>query len=231
MTLNKPKIISLEVSLHPGEVYRKLGCLAERIGRDEQQKLIERLLAQAIALVHGVAVYGIFPVERMAAHRLDLAGCPPILGPVDNHLMPAHRVAVFATTLGAELEKGIRLRSADGEQVESFILRVIGDAAVNAAVDALADHLHWNEMTSEECLTPPLIPGCCGFEFAQLETLLSILDTRPIDLTILPGPILKPVLSAAGLFGIAPQDQMEEFGIPCAHCRLSACRLNPRVEP
>ncbi len=230
VTLNNPKVIALEVSLLPGEVYRKLSCLAKQIGRDPQQALIEQLLAEALPIMEGRAVYEIHAVETIAAQRLQLVGCPPILGPVNNHLQPAQRVAVFATTIGAELENLIRLREADDNRIESTILQAIGDAGVNAVVDALADHLYWNELSTQECLAPPLIPGCCGFDFQQLETLLGILDPRPIGLELLPGPTLKPTLSTAGLFGIAPQGKMEEFGIPCLHCDLKACRLQSRKE-
>lgn len=230
VALNNLKAVPLEISLLPGEVCRKLGCLAQRIGPDQQKALVERLLGQALSVVHGAAVYRIFPIKQITTHRLDLPDCPPILGPVDNHLQPARRVVVFATTLGTELENLIRLRTAEEKCIESSVLQAIADAALNAAVDALADHLHWNEMDSEECLTPPLIPGCCGFDFEQVETLLGILDPRPIGLEILPGPTLKPTLSSAGLFGIAPQSKMEEYGIPCAHCGLKACRLQPRKE-
>ncbi len=230
VTLKNPKVIPLEVSLHPGEVCRKLSCLAKQIGRDKQQALIEQLLGEALPIMEGRAVYEIHTVETIAAQQLQLVGCPAILGPVNNHLQPAQRVAVFVTTLGAELENLIRLREADDNRLASTILQAIGDAGINAAVDALADHLYWNEMDSEECLTPPLIPGCCGFDFEQIKTLLGILDTRPIHLELLPGPTLKPALSTAGLFGIALQSKMEEYGIPCAHCGLKACRLQPRKE-
>ncbi|NLX14693.1 MAG: hypothetical protein GXY44_13720 [Phycisphaerales bacterium] len=228
--MNQAKVIPLEISLHPGELCRKLGCLGWHIDRDRQQAVIESLLNQALSVVAGKVVYSIHTINKMLAGRMELAGCPPISGPVGNHLQPASRVVVFAATLGAEFENLVRPRLAHDGRIESSILQALADTAINAVVDAVADHLYWNELAREECLTPPLIPGCCGFDAQAVETLLSILDTRPIGLELMPGPCLNPALSTTGLIGIAPQSKIEEFGIPCAHCDISACRLRAEIK-
>lgn len=215
----------LDVRVEPDEVLRMMGCGKEGKLRPEHRALVENLIEQSAAYIHARGTYSVRPVSRMTDSELLLEGCPPIRGPIAGFLKPATRVAAFVVTVGDDLEKMSDQRMRQGARLEGYVLNAIGSAAADAAVDALADIIYFEDASPEEALTPPFSPGYCGLPLDEQISVFAIVDARPIGVRLLPTMIMQPIKSVSGLIGIGESAQIEAHGVPCQWCDLTTCHM------
>lgn len=218
-------VIQLDVRLNPAEVLRMMGYGGDARVRPEHRDLVERLIDETQELVEARGVYGVYPVSRMTETELLLEGCVPIRGPIAGFLRPARRVAAFVVTVGDGLERVANQRLREGPKLEGFILNAIGSAAADAAVDALADIVYFEEADPDEALTPPFSPGYCGLPLDEQISMFAIVDAKPIGVRLLPQMIMQPLKSVSGLIGIGKSDEVEAHGVPCQWCDLTTCSM------
>lgn len=225
MKQSQGHVVDLEVRVEPDEVLRMMGCRKEGRLRPEHRALVEGLIAASEESIQARGVYGVHPVERMTDEELVLSGCPPIRGPIAGFLRPATRVAAFIVTVGDALERLADQRMRRGDRLEGYILNSIGSAAADAAVDALADLIYFEDASPEEALTPPFSPGYCGLSLDEQISLFAMVDARPIGVKLLPNMIMQPVKSVSGLIGIGDSNRIEAHGVPCQWCDLTTCHM------
>jgi hypothetical protein len=215
----------LDVRLESGDVLRMMGCRKGAEIRPGHQALVEQLMDETAPMLKARGTYHVYPVSRMTDSELILAGCPPIRGPIAGFLRPAGRVAAFVVTVGEEIELLANERLRSGSKLEGYILDAIGSAAADAAVDALADVIYFEEAKPEEALTPPFSPGYCGLPLDEQISLFAIVNVRSIGVRLLPTMIMQPLKSISGLIGIGNSDEVEAHGVPCQWCDLTTCHM------
>lgn len=225
MKQSEGHVIELEVRVEADEVLRMMGCGKEAKLRPEHRALVDNLLNESRPLLQPRGTYSIYPVSQMTDTELVLAGCPPIRGLITNFLKPATRVAVFVVTVGDQLEKLADQRLRGGGRLEGYVLNSIGSAAADAAVDALADVIYFEEARPDEALTPPFSPGYCGLSLDEQLSVFAIVDAKPIGVRLLPTMIMQPIKSVSGLIGIGNSSHVEAHGVPCQWCDLTTCHM------
>lgn len=225
MNQSQGQVVELEVRVDPNEVLRMMGCVKEGKLRPEHRALVESLIAESESNLQARGMYSVHPVERMTDSELILQGCPPIRGPIAGFLKPATRVAAFVVTVGEELERMADERMRGGARLEGYILNSIGSAAADAAVDALADIIYFEDAKPEEVLTPPFSPGYCGLPLEEQISVFAIVNATAIGVRLLPNMIMQPVKSVSGLIGIGDSNAVEAHGVPCQWCDLTTCRM------
>lgn len=225
MNQSQGHVFDLEVRVEPDEVLRMMGCGKEGKLRPEHRALVESLIAETEPSIHAQGVYSVRPVDRMTDNELVLQGCPPVRGPIAGFLQPATRVAAFVVTIGYELERMADQRLRHGDRLQGYILNSIGSAAADAAVDALADIIYFEDANPEEALTPPFSPGYCGLPLDEQISLFAIVNAKLIGVKLLPTMIMQPVKSISGLIGIGDSNKVEAHGVPCQWCDLTTCHM------
>jgi hypothetical protein len=216
-------VVDLDVRLEPDEVLRMMGCGKDARVRPEHRVLVERLIEKTQPLIRARGVYVVHPVGRMTDHELLLEGCPPVRGPIAGFLRPARRVAAFVVTVGDEIERLSDEQLRRGSRLEGYVLNSIGSAAADAAVDALADIIYFEEANPEEALTPPFSPGYCGLPLEEQISVFAIVNAKAVGVRLLPTMIMQPLKSISGLIGIGISDDVEAHGVPCQWCDLTTC--------
>jgi cobalamin-dependent methionine synthase I len=219
------QVVELDVRVETDEVLRMMGCGKEGKLRPEHRALVEHLIEESASVIRARGTYAVHPVTRMTDSELVLAQCPPIRGPIAGFLKPATRVAAFVATVGDEIERMADDRLRKGARLEGYILNSIGSAAADAAVDALADIIYFEDANPEEALTPPFSPGYCGLSLDEQISLFAMVNTRPLGVRLLPTMIMQPLKSVSGLIGIGPSNQVEAHGVPCQWCDLTTCHM------
>ena len=219
------QVVELDVRLDAGEVLRLMGGVHSAPVRHTLTRMVERHIEELHQKIRARGVYVIREVDSDTADRLDLRGCPPFEGQIAAFMAPARRVAVFVVTIGEEIESIAERRMEQGATLEGFAIDAIGSAAVDAAADAMADHVLWNDTGPEEAVTPPFSPGYCGMPLDQQKVLFSIVDPGPIGVQLLATLIMRPIKSVSGLVGIGDQASIVSHGVPCEFCRMTNCRM------
>jgi len=217
--------IDLDISLDPLEVLRTMG--GSRCGpvRQSVLRFVERFVAESWAKIRARGGYSVREVESRRPDCLCLRGCEPFEGQIAGFMEPARRVAVFVVTIGDEIEQMAERRMEQGATLEGYTLDAIGSVAADAASDAMADHVLWNDAGPDEGVTAAFSPGYCGLGLEQQKTLFSIVDASPLGVELLPTMIMRPIKSVSGLVGIGPQDEIAAHGIPCESCKITSCKM------
>lgn len=218
-------VVELDVRVETDEVLRMMGCGKDARLRPEHRALVENLMEESQPVIQARGTYVVHPVSSMTDNELVLAGCRPIRGPIAGFLKPATRVAAFVVTVGDEIERMADQRLRSGGRLEGYILNSIGSAAADAAVDALADIIYFEDARPEEALTPPFSPGYCGLALEEQISVFAIVDSRAIGVKLLPTMIMKPLKSVSGLIGIGESGKVEAHGVPCQWCDLTTCHM------
>jgi len=222
---NRPRVVDLDAPCDPEDVLRVMGYGRKGLPRPEIRDLVHRLVADVRDLIHPQGVYVVREVEQMTDRRLDLRGCRSIRGPIAGFLKPAKRVALFIVTIGDKIERLADRRMQAARTLEGYTFDAIGSAAAEAAADALADHVLWNEANSDEAVTPPVNPGYCGLSLDEQVPLFAVVDARAIGVQLTPGMIMQPIKSLSGLLGIGDHQDVTDHGVPCQWCELTDCRM------
>ncbi|MBN1488549.1 MAG: hypothetical protein JXA69_01425 [Phycisphaerae bacterium] len=222
------RVLEFNIEVSVDDVLRLLHCPDDKVIREEAQTLVDCLLTEAESVLQPRGIYTVRPVDRMTDTELTLDGCPTIHGPIAAFLKPATRVAVFVVTVGDAITRLADERLAAGRKLEGRTLSAIGSVAVDAAADAMAETIFWNEASAEEAVTAPFSPGYCGLPLDEQETLLSIVDASVIGVTLLPSMVMEPAKSISGLFGIGDGAAVLEHGVPCQWCNVRECKSRGR---
>jgi len=222
--------IDLQIDLPMRDVLRMLAGPNHRAVPSTTAAMVSRLMDEVVPHLRVQAVYTVCGIQRMTDHELVLTDTAVFNGAVADFLKPARRVAVFVATIGEAVDALARRQQRLGFSAESFTLHAIGSAAAEAAIDAVLDHLWEHEAQPSESLTPAFCPGYCGLDIQQQRTVFSILDARPIGVTLLPSLMMKPLKSISGLVGIGPAEAIERYGFPCERCQVEHCRMR-RIDP
>lgn len=223
MSRSAGKVLELDVRFEIDEVLRMMGCGKDARVRPEHRELVERLVDETRDLLHPRGTYAVHAVERMTDHELITSGGPPVRGPIAGFLRPAKRVAAFVVTVGDQLERLSDERLRNGSKLEGYVLNAIGSAAADAAVDALADLIYFEEANPEEALTPPFSPGYCGLSLDEQLSVFAMVNSKEVGVKLLPTMIMQPIKSVSGLIGIGNSDEIEAHGVPCQWCDLTTC--------
>lgn len=219
------QVFDLDVRVELDEVLRMMGCGKEGKLRPEHRALVENLIQESASILRARGTYRVRAVSRMTEGELQLADSPLIRGPIARFLQPAVRVAAFVVTVGDEIEVLADRRLRNGSRLEGYVLNAIGSAAADAAVDALADIIYFEDASPDEALTPPFSPGYCGLSLDEQISLFAIVPTKTIGVKLLPTMIMQPLKSVSGLIGIGPSSQVEAHGVPCQWCDLTTCHM------
>ncbi|MCL2330510.1 MAG: hypothetical protein FWC56_04320 [Phycisphaerae bacterium] len=225
MTVTRGHVVDLDVHLECDDVLRMMGCRKDAQIDPPEQALLDRLILEAGPLLKPRGIYAIHSVDRMTDSELILENCPLIRGPIASFLRPAQRVAAFVVTVGEGVEELALERDFENAPHESAILNAIGSAAVEAAVDTLADIIYFGDALPNEALTPPFCPGHCGLPIDEQISLFAIINPKEIGVRLLSTMATQPIKSVSGLIGIGPSDQVEAHGVPCQWCDVMTCHM------
>lgn len=217
---SEPCVVDLSIDLHARDVLTMMA-------NGETAEVDAGLLAQLNNWVElcaprmkAQAVYVIRDVEQVDESQARLVDSPPVVGPVAKYLKPARRVVVFVVTIGRFVQDQADLAKA--RPLDRSILQSLGAVALDAAVDALMEHLWSNEAGPEEGLTLPVSPGSCGMDWSQNDSLYDMVRGSAIEVES--NPLSSDsVCNLAGLAGIGPAAEVESYSVPCEHCTIAEC--------
>jgi len=225
MSNDRQLTTDLDIRLDPAEVLRMMGGAHRRTVQTNIDDLVRRLINETRPLLRPRGTYIIHDIQRMTDTQLCLKNGPTFEGPIAGFLKPASRVAIFIVTIGQRLEEVAEERTGPGAMLNSYVLHAIGSAAVDAAADAMADHLLWHETQPDEATTPPFSPGYCGMPLEQQQPLFTALDADRVGVTLSPTMIMQPVKSISGLIGIGDRTVIDQHGVPCQWCKITDCQM------
>ncbi len=197
------------------------GNLPKLLARPDVKAEWEAALADAHALVQPAAAWDAFPIREFRHERLVLADGTKIGGgPVVSVVAGASHLVIGVCTVGPEISQRISEHQRDGYRLRAMFLDDLGSWAVDQVrqqlcrtIEAEAAAQGWRASTS-------LSPGESEWSVADQAAIFSLLDTRPIGVSLTESLVMRPLKSLSLIVGIGPGPLGVEGGNNCDFCTI-----------
>lgn len=199
------------------EILRYLGYHGTEIP-DALQKLIEDCIILTLQTITPQSIYHRFSILRTEA-GIAVNGTNLILKgqSIQNHLRDSAEIFLIAVTIGAAMDKLIRIKMLTASE-EGVILDSCATTAVETAAD-LTETIIRDECNKRgESITWRFSPGYGDLPIETQRDFLPVLDTpRKIGLMVSSNLILTPLKSVTAVIGVTGE-KTKALRNPCDDC-------------
>ena len=140
-----------------------------------------------------------------------------------NILEQCHKVVVFLTTIGKNLEDMVCRLSVDGHVLQATILDTIGSIAIDRLVDSVQDRIEMVAGAQEFIPSQRFSPGYCGWDLNQQKQLFQVVDNNKVGVRLNDECLMIPQKSVSGIVGIGLSGGSIGDYKPCEICGKYAC--------
>lgn len=150
--------------------------------------------------------------------------------PLEGIFPDAHRLALFAVTVGEAVCGEIRRLFGEGDPALGYALDTIASAAAEKLVTTMAhdyqEHVSQSEPTLSAVRVLPYSPGYCGWHVSGQRKLFEVLDPQRISISLTDSCLMQPLKSVSGVL-VAADKEVHDFDIDfafCTDCADQDCR-------
>lgn len=140
---------------------------------------------------------------------------------VASHLKKAEFVALFAVTIGKDLENHSEELFAQGEMLDGYIINLIASEAAESAAAFIHQHIRELAQTKQLHITNRYSPGYCNWNVAEQFKLFRFFPESFADITLTESALMNPVKSVSGIIGIGEHVRFNRY--KCAICNDKQC--------
>ena len=203
------------------EVMRYLGYRGQAI-TSELEGRIDAVVERCLSVARPRATIASFMVRTVSEQAVELEGCALRLTGSDiaEHLATAHEVALFACTLGADIDRELQ-RLALTDALEQVIFDAAATALIERAADAAEASIRAYAAQAGAYTSWRYSPGYGDLPLNVQRPFLNTIDaTRQLGITLTPSNLMVPTKSVTAIVGIhaTPQPGLESS---CARCALA----------
>lgn len=142
-------------------------------------------------------------------------------GSIVHSLQHATSLAFFICTAGPGIENMAMKLMSDGNQIDGYMLDMIGSEVVEAAVDKMHKLLVEEMKEIGLGITNRYSPGYCGWGVSEQKKLFNFFPKDFCGIKLHESCLMTPIKSISGIIGIGPDVQFQDYN--CAHCELENC--------
>jgi len=214
---NLPVEIDLETLL------KLAGYSDERPAPKRLVTVAERVIEQARTLAHPRAVYEVHETAH-AADGAVLLGKGRFTGKILNRVLEGSDLAaVYAVTLGPELDAEASRYAAGGDVLSSVLLDTVGTLVLAKASIAFVGRVFEAQAAPRGCVvTLPFGPGQCRWDLSEQRVLFDLIKPTRIGIALTDTFLMIPKKSVSGILGIGKSDEVFTSS-PCQLCHRKDC--------
>lgn len=203
------------------EVLRYLGYHGQTLS-GELDGRIDAVVASCLKIAKPRATIAAFPVQSVSPNEVILDGCTLRLTGHDiaDHLKDATQVALFAATLGMDVDRELRRLSLT-DALEQVVFDSAATALVERAADAANAHIRAYAAGIGAFTSWRFSPGYGDLPLSIQGDFLRTIDaTRQLGITLTPSNLMVPTKSVTAVVGIHPNPQ-PGLESSCSICSLA----------
>lgn len=211
-------------------VLKQLGMQAADAD-DYLLKLIEEHVKKCIALAKPRAGFAIFkePQFDLQKHLLKVNAVTLHVDKIiTRQLKNSTFLAVFAGTIGDEVESWSKQEMKAGNSLEGYLIDLIASELAESATDLLHDYLQKLAADQGLGITNRFSPGYCHWQVSEQPQLFSLLGEAPCGVTLNPSALMHPVKSVSGIIGIG--DGLQRLNYKCSVCTDKHCIMRQQFD-
>ena len=150
--------------------------------------------------------------------------------PLDGIFPDAHRLALFAVTVGEAVCGEIRRLFRMGDPALGYTLDIIASAGAEGLTCAMArdyqDTVSRSDPNASDARVLPYSPGYCGWHVSGQAKLFEALQGERIGISLNSSFLMQPLKSVSGVL-VAAAEEVHDFDIDfsfCTDCTDQGCR-------
>ena len=215
--------ITNSISIDKSEVCRHLGYMRGRSITASISSLIDRQIEEVQRLIepsHSSVIRKVVDVESPWVF---------IEGPVvftsniiAGILSNCHEVAIFVTTIGAQLEEKVSQLIEEGEILKAVVLDAVGSAAAEKVAYGLEGSVRERAAAGGAEISRRYSPGYCDWDIKQQKLLFSALDGASAGVELSEDYLMMPQKSISGIIGIGFDQAIAVSS--CLSCSKKDCQ-------
>lgn len=140
---------------------------------------------------------------------------------VSDALKNIDSVAIFACTVGAELDSKLSRYNQTDQMTEAYIADVVGTVMVEKCVSLIVKQLQTDLNEYSLKTTNTISPGNCGWDIREQEKLFGLLPDNYMGITLNKYGMMHPVKSLSGIVGIGEWVKFKHTN--CQQCASKNC--------
>lgn len=145
---------------------------------------------------------------------------------VTNQLKKSKQAAVFACTIGPNMENWSRQIMETGEPVQSYLIDMVASAVMEKAVNYLHDYIDADMAKNNLKITNRYSPGYCDWPVSDQHQLFSLMPDNFCGISLNTSALMNPIKSVSGVIGIGPHVKFEEY--LCNRCNIRDCTYHTK---
>jgi hypothetical protein len=178
-------------------------------------------LAEARALVQPAAAWDAFPIREIRHELVLLANGVKIGGgPVTRVIGGASVLIVAVCTVGPAIESRASELQRSREMFRAMMLSDLGSWVVDRVRQQLCRWLEEDAARRGLRVSASLSPGESEWSVRDQPAIFSLLDTRPIGVSLSQSMVMSPLKSLSLIMGIGAQSLGVEGGSNCDFCTI-----------
>ncbi|MEJ2542712.1 MAG: vitamin B12 dependent-methionine synthase activation domain-containing protein [Calditrichaceae bacterium] len=140
---------------------------------------------------------------------------------ITSQLKKSEQTAVFACTIGSDMENWSRQALEGGEAVLGYLIDTVASAVTEKAVDYLHHYISTEMAKMNLNVTNRYSPGYCDWPVSDQPLLFSLLPENFCGINLSASALMCPIKSVSGVIGIGPEVKYEEY--LCDRCNMKDC--------
>ncbi|MGE5314447.1 MAG: vitamin B12 dependent-methionine synthase activation domain-containing protein [Acidobacteriota bacterium] len=140
---------------------------------------------------------------------------------IAKRLRHSTSIAIFAATIGTEVETISRRLMEEGDMMGGFVYDTIGSVYAEAAADRIERAIEEAAQAGNEKITNRYSPGYCDWTVAEQHKLFSLLPAGFCGIRLTPSALMLPVKSVSGIIGVGALVKREQY--QCSICDMHDC--------
>ena len=140
---------------------------------------------------------------------------------VRSQLKDSEQVALFANTIGQEMEDWSKQLIDNGDPVYGFIVDSVASVIVESITDKLHDHIGMQMQNAGLKITNRYSPGYCNWSVFEQHKLFSKFPEKFCDVTLTQSALMIPKKSITGIVGVGANVKYRNY--ICDVCGMKDC--------
>lgn len=169
--------------------------------------------------------------QQLSPTQLQLEQTVFNVGKIIGHqLRQAQSAVLFLCTAGKGIEKWCKTLNDQGLMMESYMVDMLANATVEAAMDRIQEILRQEcQNTETPTISKRYSPGYCGWETQEQHLLFSFFPKNYCSIQLTDTALMLPIKSISGIIGLGKD--MTQTVYPCQLCSLHDCIYRNRRRP
>jgi hypothetical protein len=183
----------------------------------------EQVIELTRTLARPRAVYEVYETARASDGAVILGGGRFSGKILTRVLEGSDLAAVYAVTLGPELDDESSRLAATGDVLSSVLLDTAGSLALTKASISFIGRVFAAEAAPRGyVVTSPFGPGQCRWDLAEQRVLFDLIEPSRIGISLTDTFLMIPKKSVSGIMGIGKPDEVFTTS-PCSLCNRKDC--------